>query len=132
MTTAFPPNKIVLTLLAKSVLVSLGLMTASSATDAAIQKKIFRSGTALVFSNEEIDDIIKIVKSLKDITLLIKGISETVENEVKEPEGGFLGMLAAILGASLLGNMLAGSGVVRGGDGVIRADEGINTACQDF
>ena len=68
--------------LAKSVLVPLGLIAA--ATDAAIQKKIYGSRTALVFSNEEIDDIIKLVKYLKDAGLLIKGFSEVIENEVKE------------------------------------------------
>ena len=66
----------------------------------------------------------KIDKSLEDAGLLIKGVSETVENEVKEQKGGFLGNLAATLGASLLENMLLVKGVVRGGDGVIRAAEG--------
>ena len=91
-------------------MVLLGLTAAASATDAAIQKKIFGSGTTtLIFSNEELNDIIKIIKSLKDSGLLIRGVTETVENEVK----GLLGMLAATLGASLLGNMSAGKGVLR-------------------
>ena len=51
--------------------------------------------------------------------LLIKVVSGTVKNEAKEWESGFLSMLLGTLGASLLGNMLAGKGVVRGGDGVI-------------
>ena len=54
------------------------------------------------------DDIIKIVKSLKNSGLLIKSVSETVENEVKEQKGGVLGVLASTLGASSLGNMLRG------------------------
>ena len=58
--------------------------------------------TTLIFSNEELDDIMKIVKSLQEGGLLIKGVSEIVENEVKEQKCGFLGMLAATLGASLL------------------------------
>ena len=61
-----------------------------------------------MFSNKELDGIIKIVKSLEEVHLLIKGVSETVDNEVKEQKVGLLGMLSAILGASLLGNMLAG------------------------
>ena len=61
-----------------------------------------------MFSNKELDGIIKIVKSLEEVHLLIKGVSETVDNEIKEQKGGLLGMLSAILGASLLGNMLAG------------------------
>ena len=55
----------------------------------------------------------RIVKSLKDAGLLMKGVSETVENEVKEQKEGFLGMLAATLGASLLGSILSGKGVSR-------------------
>ena len=51
--------------------------------------------------------------------LLIKGVSETVKNEGKERKSGFLSIFLGTLGASLLGNMLAGKGVVRGGDGVI-------------
>ena len=119
--------KNVLTPLAKIVLVPLGLLAAASATDAAIQKKIFDSGTTLVFSKEETDDIIKIVKSLENTGLLLKSVSETDENEVKEQKGGFfLGMLSTTLGVSLLGNMLAGEGLVRGGNGVIWAGEGTN------
>ena len=68
--------------LAKSVLVPLGLTAAASATDVAIQKKIYGS-TTLVFSNEDLNDIMKIVESLEESGLLIKGVSETVENEVK-------------------------------------------------
>ena len=81
--------------------------------------------TALEFSNEDLNDIRKIVKSLKESGLLIKDVSETVENKANEQKEGFLGMLAAILGASLLGNFLAGKGVVRGVDGVIRTGEGV-------
>ena len=66
-------------------------------------------------------DLLKIVKSLKDSGILLDGITETVENEVKERKGGFLSMLLGTLGASLLGNMLAGRGVIRAGEGTIRA-----------
>ena len=55
----------------------------------------------------------KIVKSLEDSGLLMKGISETIQNEVKEQKGGFLNMLLGTLGSSLLVNMLAGKGIVR-------------------
>ena len=64
------------------------------AADAAIQKKIYGSGTtALIISNEEMEDIMKIVKLHKESGLLIKGISETIKNEAKEQKGGFLPML---------------------------------------
>ena len=83
--------------------------------------------TALVFSNEDTNDIMKILKYLEESGLLIKGVSETVEKEVKEQKDRFLGMLAATLVPSLLGSALTGKGVVKGGDTVIRAGEG-----QDF
>ena len=80
--------------------------------------------TTLIISNDEIEDIIKIVKSLEDSGLLLKGVTETVQNEVKEQKGGFLSMLLGTLGASLLGNLLTGKGIYRGGKGVVRAHYG--------
>ena len=65
------------------------------------------------------EDIIKIVKSLEDSGLLLKGVTETVQNEVKEQKGGFLSMLLGTLGASLLGNLLAGKGINRAGEGIV-------------
>ena len=73
----------VLKTLVKSVLVPLGLKAATSATDTAIRKKMFGSDTkTLVFSNEDLNDMMKIVKSLEESVFLIKGVSETAENEV--------------------------------------------------
>ena len=73
------------------------------------------------------NDIIKIIKSLEDSGLSLKGVIETVQNEVKEQKGGFLSMLLGTLGASLLGNILAGKGINRAGKGrgINRAGEGI-------
>ena len=73
------------------------------------------------------EDIIKIVKSLEDSGLLLKGVTETVQNEVKEQKGGFFSMLLGTLGASLLRNLLTGRGVTRArkGKGINRAGEGI-------
>ena len=80
--------------LAKSVLIPLGLRAAESATDVAIHKKMFGSGTTtLIISNEEMNDIIKIIKSLEESGLLIKGVSQTIKNEVNEQKGVFLSML---------------------------------------
>ena len=70
------------------------------------------------------EDVIKIVKSLEDSGLLLKGVTETVQNEVKEEKGGFLSMLLGILGASLLRNILAGKGINRAGEGIVRAGYG--------
>ena len=81
--------------------------------------------TTLIISNDEIGDIIKIVKYLEDFGLLLKGVTETVQNEVKEQKGGFLSMLLGTLGASLLGNLLTGKGVNKKGKGIHRAGEGI-------
>ena len=65
----------------------------------------------------EIQDIIKIVKSLEDSGLLIKGVTKNVQNEVKGQKGGFLSMLLGTLRASLLGNLLTGKGIYRAGKG---------------
>ena len=67
--------------------------------------------------------IMKIVKSLAESGLLIKGVRETIKNEAKEQKGGFLSILLGTLGASLLGNLLTGKGTIREGEGTIRADE---------
>ena len=88
--------------LAKRVLIQLGLIAAASATDAAIHRKMFGSGrTALIISNEEMNDFMKIVKSVEESGLLIKGFSETVKNEAKEQKGVFLEMSLSTLGANL-------------------------------
>ena len=71
------------------------------------------------------EDIIKIVKSLGDSGLLLKGVTETVQNEVKDQKGGFISMLLGTLGASLLGNISSGRGVNKKGRGINRAGEGI-------
>ena len=68
-------------------------------------------------SNEEMNDIIKIVQALEDSNILLKGLTETVKNETKEQKGGFLSMLLGTLGPSLLGNLLTGKGFVRAGYG---------------
>ena len=89
MIAGLPLMKIVLTALTNSILVPLGLKAAASATDTTIRKKVFGSETTLVFSNEEIDDIKKIVKPLRNTGLFIKAISETVENEAKNKKKDF-------------------------------------------
>ena len=121
--TGLPLIKNIIKRLAKSVLILLRLTAAASAADAGIHKKILGSGnmTTLIISNDEIGDIIKIVKSLEDSGLLLKGVTETVQNEVKEQKGGFLSMLLGTLGASLLGNILTGQGINRAGEGIVRA-----------
>ena len=86
----------VLKTLAKSILILLGLTAAAAATDAA---------TTLMISNEEMEDIMIIVKSLEDSSLLIKGVCETIKNEAKKQKGGFLSRLLGILGASLSGKL---------------------------
>ena len=85
---------------------------------------MFGSGfTTIIIYNEEMEDIMKIVKSLAESGLLIKGVRETIKNEAKEQKGGFLSILLGTLGASLLGNLLKGKGTIREGEGTIRADE---------
>ena len=117
--TGLPLMKNAIKPLAKSVLIPLGLTAAASAADAGIHKKILGSGnmTTLIISNDEIHDIIKIVKSLEDSGLLLKGVTEAVQNEVKEQKGGFISMLLGTLEASLLGNLFTGNGIYRAGKG---------------
>ena len=104
--------------LAKNVLAPLGITAAASAIDAGIQKKIHGSGTTtLIISNEEMNDIMKIVQALEDSNILLKGVTKTIKNETKEQKGGFLSMLLGALGASLLGNLLTGKGIVRASSG---------------
>ena len=94
--TGLPLTKNVLKPLAKSVLIPFGL-TATSTTDAAIHKKMFGSVTTkLIISNEEMNDIMKMVKSLQEPGLLIKRISKTINNEAKEQKGGFLNVIRYI------------------------------------
>ena len=101
--TGLPLKESVLKPLAKSILIPLGLTAAASATYTAIHKKMFGSGnTTLIISKEEMNDIIKIVKSLEESVLIMKGISKTIKNEAKEQKGRFLGMLLGTLCASLL------------------------------
>ena len=90
-------------------------------------KKILGSDTTtLIISNDEMEDIIKIVKLLEDSGLLLKGASETIQNEAKEQRRGFLSVLLGTLGASLLRNVLAGKGAIETsqGRGINRAGEG--------
>ena len=83
--------------LAKGVLIPSGLTAAALATDSAIHKKMFGSGTTtLIISNKEINDIMKIMKFLEECGLLIKSFSETIKNKAKESKGGSLGMLLAL------------------------------------
>ena len=104
--TGLPLIKNVIKQLPKSVLIPLGLTAAVSAADAGIHKKILGSGnTTLIISNEEMNDVIKIVQALEDSNVLLKGVTETVKNETKEQKGGFLSMLLGTLSAILLGNL---------------------------
>ena len=126
--TGLPLIKSVIKSLAKSVLIPLGLTAAADAADTGIHKKILRTGhndTILIISNDEMDDILKIVKSLEDSGVLLKGVSETIQHEAKEQRRGFLSMLLGTLGASLLGDILSkglsGKGVIRAGEGTVRA-----------
>ena len=76
---------------AKHILASLGIIAAASAIDAAIQKKIYGSGTTtLIISNEEKNDIMKIVQAFENSNILLEGATETIKNKTKKQEGGFL------------------------------------------
>ena len=88
-------------------------------------KKVLGSGsTTLIISNEEMNEIIKIVKALEHPNILLKEVTKIIENETKEQKGGFLSMLLGTLGASLLGNLLTGKGKNRVSEGNVRAGNG--------
>ena len=76
------------------------------------------------------NNIMKIIQALEDSNILLKGVNKTIKNEAKEQKGEFLSMLLGTLGASLLGNILAGKGIVRAGSGskkgkgIVRARDG--------
>ena len=122
--TGLPLIKNVLKPLAKSALIPLGITAAAAATGPAFHKKMFGSSNmTLIISNEEMNNIMKIVKSLEESGLLIKDVSKTIRNEAKEPKGRFLRMLWGTLGASLLGNLLSGKWTIRADVGTIRAGQ---------
>ena len=81
-------------------------------------------------SNDEMKDIIRIVKSLEDSGLFLKGVSKTIQNEAKEQRGGFLSMLLGTLGASLLRDILIGVGINRAEEGIVRT--GYRNKRQDY
>ena len=147
-----PLMKNVIKPLAKSVLIPLGLTAAALAVDVGIHKKILGSGhldssssafphhpssspshddnnnnnnTILIISNNEMKDI-KIVKSLEDSSFLPEGVSQAIQNEFEEQRGEFLSMLLGTLGASLLGNIVAGEGTNRAGEEIVRTCYGSN------
>ena len=104
--------------LAKNVLAPLRITAAASAINAGIQKKIHRSGsTTSIISNEEMNDIMKIIYALEDSDILLKEVTKTIKNETEEQKGGILSMLLGTLGASLLGNLLTGKRILRAGSG---------------
>ena len=77
--------------LAKNILSPLGITTAASAIGAGVHKKIHCLGTiTLIISNEETNNILKIVQAIEEFTILLKGVTKTIKNETKKQKGGFL------------------------------------------
>ena len=113
--TELPLIKSLIQPLAKCVLILLEL-TAAAAADARIHNKILGT-TTIIKSIKKMEDIIKIVQALEKSGLLLEEVSETIQNEAKKQKGGFISILLVKLGASLLGNMLAGKGIIRAGYG---------------
>ena len=116
--------------LAKNILAPLGITAAASAIDAGIQIKNTRFWDNNFNNFKRRNDIMKIVQALEDSNILLKRVTKTIKNETKEQKGRFLSMLLGTLGASLLGNILAGKGIVRAGSGnkkgkgIVRAGSG--------
>ena len=113
--TGLPLMKNVLKPLAKNVLIPLGLTAAASATNAAIHEKMFGSGmTTLTVSNEEINDIMKIVKSHEESGLWRSELAKQLKMKQKNKKSDF-SMLLGRLDDSLLGDQLTGKGTIRAG-----------------
>ena len=113
--------------LAKNVLAPLGLTAAMSAIDGGIQKKMRGDGIKLIIEQEDINDIVKIIKALENSGILLKGVTKTIENETEEQRGGFLSMLLGTLGASL-----ASEGIVRAGAGAKKSPPKFAVAFSSF
>ena len=119
--------------LTKSVSIPLKLAQAASTTDSAIQKNIFGSGmTTMIISNKEINDIMKIIKSLKQAGLLKKRVSNTDENKTKAQKDAILEMSLGTLSVTLLRSLLTSKRVIRACGSVIRAGGGRIRATKDF
>ena len=86
---------------AKNVLAPLGLTAAMSAIDGSIQKKVLGLRVRLIIKQEGMNDITKIIETLENSGVLLKGVTKTIKNETKEQRGGFLSMLLGTLGESL-------------------------------
>ena len=117
----------------------LRLTAVASATDAAFQKKIYVSGmNKLIISNEEMKDVMKVVKYLEESSLLTKDVSETIKNEANNQKSGLASMLLGTLAASVIGNVLIvkaeipGQGITRAVKGAIRAGEETTRVGLDF
>ena len=112
--------------LGKTILAPLRLSAAMSPTDAAIQKKMYGSGTKTVkYPNKDLDDMTKIVKALEDSDVLMKGVTKTLKNDIKK--GGASPLMPMLLG-TLGASSLTGRGMCRAGNqgqGLFRAGQGI-------
>ena len=87
---------------------------------------MYGSGTTtLIISDNDLNDMIKIVKALEDSAILLKRITKAIKNETKEQKGGFLSMLLGTLGAFLLGNLLSGKGLYKTGYGICKSGYGL-------
>ena len=109
----------------------MGLTVTKSVTDAAIHKKINIWNRYVSFGLSKVNKINNFgwgnedheIKSLKESGLVIKGVSEIIKNEAKKQEGAFLKMLLGTLGASLVGNLLTGTGTIRASEDTVRAGQ---------
>ena len=114
------------------VCVPLATMSSASTIDSAIQRKMRARGVAraekrnhLIISNEDMNNIFKVIKTLENLGLLIGGTSKIVKHEIKKQEDGFLGMLLGTLDASIVENILTGKGKTRAGKRYSNMDKNV-------
>ena len=89
------------------------------------KRKCIVQATTSIISNDDLDDLIKIVTALEEHDILLQGTSKTIKNNTKKQEGGFSIILLGTLGASLLGNLLTGKGLYRTVEGMYRTGQGL-------
>ena len=101
----------------------LGSTVEGSTADEAMQKKIHGVGIPTLTWNEEMKDLLKIVKSSEESVLLIKDIRKLIESQKNEQNAGFCSMVLVIVSAILLGNLLGSKGVIQDGERTIKTGQ---------
>ena len=102
----------------------LGLSAASSLIDNNISKRVHGGRTTLLFLDEDINDIMKIVQAPEDSDILVKGVTKTIKNNIKNQSGSGIGLLAGLLGSTISSSLISGKGISRTDEAIYRSGKG--------